>query len=754
MGKHMRSCSRPRNSGKRRLVPAAIVVGTALTLAAVLLTGAGRRVSPASGEATCVSCEAPETNSPQNAPTNPLNGDKTVTIEGHRDAREASVSTKAMKYLPFDVPEGVTRITIHREFEHGPDATKKNTVDFGLFDNRGTEKGFRGWQGGSPGDFVVTGEAATCSPHALPGPLPAGRWSIAQYYLVGAPAGLGYRYTITFSSDGPKPPKAFPTPPAYTPGVIKAGPNWYAGNLHAHSLHSDGGRTFSEMIGWCEAAGFDFVASTEHNSTTAHFHFSEAARAHPNVLLLYGDEFTSPGGHANIIGQKAGHWFDFRLDPGDGRLPDTIRQTHRQGALFTLNHPFAPCTSCPWVYPAREWEQADAIEVWNGTWTRDDRMATDLWDSRLKAGKRLHAFGGTDYHRGSDALMPAAFVYADALSTSSIMNGLRRGHVILSESTDGPKVLLSPPDGDPKKAKILPGEVIRSPKTGESLRLSAHVTRGNGLFLRLIWTTGEAVFPVSGDDTTIPVELPPVNQALDVRSSGTAPRKRQACRGNDGCTHQSTVRFPLSVIKNVTIRLIWHPVSSSIVSAAASNPLPIVYWERDHEFWELRYPEPVQIGLMNNPARDVLKEITRAADFGFDFLDLTLEPPAARADRVNPERIRSALKANEMGVVGHTAYYLPFGSAFDAVQTGAITETERCLEVLSEVGATLMNLHLDCRVPGHDPGFIQRRNLEAIERLLPTAERLGITLMVENVEATMPTPCAGSRCTADARPAP
>jgi hypothetical protein len=204
---------------------------------------------------------------------------KPVIVSGHRDAREAFVSTRAMKYLPFDVPEGVTRITIHREYDNGPDPAKKNTVDFGLFDNRGTQNGFRGWQGGSPGDFVITGQAETCSPHAVPGPLPAGRWSIAQYYLVSAPAGLGYKYTITFSREGPKPPTNFPSPPKYAPGVVKAGPGWYAGNLHAHSLHSDGGRTFPDMIGWCAAAGFDFVASTEHNSTTAHFRFPERQSA-------------------------------------------------------------------------------------------------------------------------------------------------------------------------------------------------------------------------------------------------------------------------------------------------------------------------------------------------------------------------------------------------------------------------------------------------------------------------------------------
>lgn len=137
---------------------------------------------------------------------------------------------------------------------------------------------------------------------------------------------------------------------------------------------------------------------------------------------------------------------------------------------------------------------------------------------------------------------------------------------------------------------------------------------------------------------------------------------------------------------------------------------------------------------MNNPARDVLKEIARAKEFGFDFLDLTLEPPAARADRVDAGRIRSALTVKGLGVIGHTAYYLPFASAFDAVQAGAIAEAERCLEVFAAVEAPLMNIHLDTRVPGHDPAFIQRRNIESLARLLPTAERLGIGLMVENAE--------------------
>lgn len=140
------------------------------------------------------------------------------------------------------------------------------------------------------------------------------------------------------------------------------------------------------------------------------------------------------------------------------------------------------------------------------------------------------------------------------------------------------------------------------------------------------------------------------------------------------------------------------------------------------------------LGLMNNPARDPFKEIKRVADLGFSFVDLTLEPPQAIADRVDARRIKIALENRGLGVVGHTAYYLPFASAFDRIRDAAVAEAERCLEVFAEVGVTVMNLHLDYRAPGHDPTWITGRNRDSVERLLPTAERLGITLMIENVE--------------------
>ena len=52
------------------------------------------------------------------------------------------------------------------------------------------------------------------------------------------------------------------------PGLLPAvaqGPKWLKGNLHTHSLWSDGD-DFPEMIGdWYKRNGYQFLALTEHN---------------------------------------------------------------------------------------------------------------------------------------------------------------------------------------------------------------------------------------------------------------------------------------------------------------------------------------------------------------------------------------------------------------------------------------------------------------------------------------------------------
>lgn len=139
------------------------------------------------------------------------------------------------------------------------------------------------------------------------------------------------------------------------------------------------------------------------------------------------------------------------------------------------------------------------------------------------------------------------------------------------------------------------------------------------------------------------------------------------------------------------------------------------------------------IGAMNNPANDVLEEIEWMAGLGFQFIDLTLEPPGAASWEVAPAAIRAALDRHGMEVVGHTPFYLPLASAIEEIRLAAVAELRRCLEVFHALGVSWMNLHPDRYTPMHDRSFFIRRNLQSLEDLLPDARRLGVGIMIENL---------------------
>src|ERR1051325_10957488 len=139
------------------------------------------------------------------------------------------------------------------------------------------------------------------------------------------------------------------------------------------------------------------------------------------------------------------------------------------------------------------------------------------------------------------------------------------------------------------------------------------------------------------------------------------------------------------------------------------------------------------IGAMNHPGRDVLKEIQWIAEMGFDFVDLTLEPPLATPAKFDVSVVRRALSDTGLQVVGHTAYYLPLCSPYESIRRAAVEELKQCLGVFSALGAKWMNLHPDRQAPFQDRSFIIDRNLQSLRELLPAARQARVGLMVENL---------------------
>ena len=138
------------------------------------------------------------------------------------------------------------------------------------------------------------------------------------------------------------------------------------------------------------------------------------------------------------------------------------------------------------------------------------------------------------------------------------------------------------------------------------------------------------------------------------------------------------------------------------------------------------------IGAMNNPARDVVAEIRNFARLGLEFVDLTLEPPAAATWRVDLRAIAAVLEDTGLTAVGHTAFYLPIGSPFDSLRDAAREELRRAFAAFAELRVAWVNIHADGHAPLHESAFIMQRNLESLRVLVEDARAAGVGLMLEN----------------------
>jgi hypothetical protein len=215
--------------------------------------------------------------------------------------------------------------------------------------------------------------------------------------------------------------------PARAAEPLKREARWYAGALHAHTLHSDGKLTAQELATLAREAGLDFLAITDHNNTA---HQRERIDA-PGLLVITGEEVTTPGGHANVWGLSGERAFvDFRALPGDPALQTIVDQARAQGGLVSINHPYGDCFACSWTHAVPQ--DVDAIEISNPG-APNIALAISLWDALLREGRRVTAVGASDWHRAGQQPIGTASVrvWAEELSTRAILQAIRRRRVVV-----------------------------------------------------------------------------------------------------------------------------------------------------------------------------------------------------------------------------------------------------------------------------------------------------------------------------------
>ena len=391
--------------------------------------------------------------------------------------------------VPFEVPVNTARLTVSFGYTGKEERT---TLDIGIQD----PQRFRGWSGGNKSSFTISVSDAT--PSYLPGPILPGTWKL----WIGVPnirpsSVASYEAKVYFEPGSKAVVEGFSETP------LRSSAGWYRGDLHMHTGHSDGScksqngnKVPCPVFITLQAAatrGLDFIAVTDHNTTS---HFDALREMQPyfdRLLLIPGREITTFQGHANLYGTT--EFVDFRV--GSSSVPDMktlLDRVGQSGGLISINHPGLPtgeaCMGCGWSPKTGDMRLVQAVETVNGGTEEGPYSGVPFWEKQLNAGYRPTAIGGSDNHNpelpqdspGSVG-SPTTVVYASELSVPGILSGIRSGRVFVDLTASKDRLLDFSAESKADKAAM--GGALPA-ASGDTVTLSAHLAGCVGSHLRFL----------------------------------------------------------------------------------------------------------------------------------------------------------------------------------------------------------------------------------------------------------------------------
>lgn len=136
---------------------------------------------------------------------------------------------------------------------------------------------------------------------------------------------------------------------------------------------------------------------------------------------------------------------------------------------------------------------------------------------------------------------------------------------------------------------------------------------------------------------------------------------------------------------------------------------------------------------MNNPAKSVSDEVAAIGKARFDFVDLTIEGPAALD--VDVAKLQPILDSCGMSVTGHTDPCLPYAYPIQDIRDACLKELERCAGIFSALGANIMNIHPCYFCPPAMKKNLVDLNIEALNPIVEMAASYALTVVFENFKA-------------------
>jgi len=180
---------------------------------------------------------------------------------------------------------------------------------------------------------------------------------------------------------------------------------WYKGNLHTHTLNSDGDSSPHEVATWYREHGYQFLTLSDHNYLTSVEGLNALHAAREKFLLIPGEEvtdrFEAKPIHVNAYNLSR------ELQPRHGAsvaetIQNNVNMIRGAMALPSLNHP-----NFHWAVTKEDLLKVSNLglfEVYNGHPTVNNaggggfQSLDEMWDALLTAGKRIHGIAVDDAH--------------------------------------------------------------------------------------------------------------------------------------------------------------------------------------------------------------------------------------------------------------------------------------------------------------------------------------------------------------------
>lgn len=216
---------------------------------------------------------------------------------------------------------------------------------------------------------------------------------------------------------------------------------WYKGNLHTHTLNSDGDSTPHEVASWYREHGYQFLTLSDHNYLTDVTGLNSIHAAREKFLLIPGEEVTDRYGdkHIHVNAYNLGRELQPRHgDSVAGTIQNNVDMIRQAMALPSLNHP-----NFHWSVSKDDLLKVSNLglfEVYNGHPTVNNeggggfQSLDEMWDTLLTAGKRIHGIAVDDAHHfkkmGQEFSNPGRGwiqVRAAELSAAAIAAAIERG---------------------------------------------------------------------------------------------------------------------------------------------------------------------------------------------------------------------------------------------------------------------------------------------------------------------------------------